>query len=130
MATITKFEDIIAWQKAREFCKSIFKITGNTEFSKEFRFKSQINASAGSIMDNIAEGYEREGNKEFLQFLSYSKSSLAESKSQIYRAFDRNYLTKEEFECVLNEANELKLIINGFMVYLRNSDLKGIKFIK
>ncbi len=130
MATITKFEDIIAWQKSREFCKSIFKITENPEFAKEFRFKSQINASAGSIMDNIAEGYEREGNKEFLQFLSYSKSSLAESKSQIYRAYDRNYLNNEEFESVLKEANELKLIINGFINYLRKSDLKGIKFIK
>lgn len=130
MATISNFEDIVDWQKARLFCKTIFRITSNADFSKEIRFKSQINASAGSVMDNIAEGFDREGNKEFLQFLSYSKASLAETKSQIYRAFDRNYLTKEEFEIVLNEANELKLVLNGFIGYLRKSDMKGVKFIK
>jgi four helix bundle protein len=130
MATITNFEDIIAWQRAREFCKTIFKITGNAEFSKEFRFKSQINASAGSIMDNIAEGYEREGNKEFLQFLSIVKASLAENKSQTYRSFDRKFIDEIEFENTLKLANELKQIIEGFMNYLRNSEIKGLKFKK
>jgi four helix bundle protein len=130
MATIQKFEDLICWQKAREYCKTIYSLTEKACYNTDYRFKSQFNSSAGSIMDNIAEGYEREGNKEFLQFLSIAKASLAENKSQTYRSFDRNFIDQEEFEATSKLANELKLILDGFMNYLRNCDIKGIKFKK
>lgn len=130
MASIQKFEDLICWQKAREYCKIIFKLSEKPCYNTDFRFKNQYNSSAGSIMDNIAEGYEREGNKEFLQFLSIAKASLAENKSQTYRSFDRKFIDEVEFVNTLKLANELKQIIEGFMTYLRNSEIKGLKFKK
>jgi four helix bundle protein len=130
MATIQKSEDLICWQKAREYCKIIYKLTEKACYNTDYRFKSQFNSSAGSIMDNIAEGFARDGNKEFIQFLSIAKASLAENKSQTYRSLDRNFIDKEEFENTSKLANELKLILEGFMNYLRNCDIKGIKFKK
>lgn len=78
---INRFEDLEIWQEAREFCKFIFDITSSGPFNKDFRFRDQIRASSGSIMDNIAEGYERDGNKEFIQFLSIAKGSCGEARS-------------------------------------------------
>jgi four helix bundle protein len=86
--TIICFEDLEIWQEARELCKVIRKFTFRVPCNHDFRFRDQINASAGSIMDNIAEGFERDGNKEFSQFLSISKGSCGETRSQCYRAYD------------------------------------------
>ena len=85
---IERFEDLEIWQEARELCKYIFFITSSDPFNKDYKFRDQIRASSGSIMDNIAEGFERGGNKEFGQFLFIAKGSCAEVRSQSYRAFD------------------------------------------
>jgi four helix bundle protein len=105
MATIQNFEDLKVWQKSRVFCQEIFDLTSVGNFSKDFGLKDQINRASGSIMDNIAEGFGRKGNIEFINFLTYSSGSICESKSQLYRAFDRNYITKK------SEKNCLKLLM-------------------
>ena len=97
MATFNRFEEIVAWQKARVLCKTINDYTQKGLFSKDFKLISQIKSSSGSAMDNIAEGFERGGNKEFTQFLSISKGSVGETRSQLYRALDNEYISENEF---------------------------------
>ena len=130
MATITSFEDIDIWQKARELSNEIYSKTMDGTFSKDYSLRDQINRSSGSVMDNIAEGFERGGNKEFIQFLSYSKGSCGEVRSQLYRAKDRNHITKDEFENLALKAKEVGKQIAGFMIYLSKSEIKGTKFKK
>ncbi len=97
MATITKFEELDIWQKARLLSKDIFLYIEESGFKRDYKLIDQINAASGSIMDNIAEGFERSSKLEFINFLSYSKGSAGEVKSQLYRALDRNYLNDEKF---------------------------------
>ena len=98
MATIKRFEEIKAWQKARILNNKVGDIIDNGQFKRNFRLIDQIEGSAGSIMDNIAEGFERSGNKEFIQFLYVAKGSCGEFRSQLYRAVDRQYITQQEFD--------------------------------
>lgn len=128
MATISRFEDIKAWQQSRELCKLIHSFTIKPEFSKDFRLVGQIKGSSGSIMDNIAEGFERNGNREFIQFLSIAKGSSGETRSQLYRALDNEYISKEEFDKAFQMAEESSKLISGFMEYLHQSEIKGSKF--
>jgi len=94
---IKRFEDLEIWQETRELCKVVYEITMSGPFNADFRFRDQMRASAGSSMDNIAEGFERGGNKEFYQFLSISKGSTGEVRSQSYRAFDVKYISEDTF---------------------------------
>ena len=128
MATIQNFEDLKVWQKAKILCQQIFALTQVEKFSKDFGLKDQINRSSGSIMDNIAEGFGRKGNIEFLNFLSYSNGSALECKSQLYRAFDRNYITLEKQQELFILIDEITKKITSFIVYLGNCEGKGIKF--
>lgn len=128
MATIKRFEDITAWQKARELAKTIYKITTEGEFAKNFDLKNQINRSAGSIMDNIAEGFGRGERKEFINFLGISKGLLVELKSQLYRALDRKYISEDMFNDLYNQADEVGKMISAFMGYLNKSEVQGEKF--
>ena len=128
MATIKSFEDIEAWRKARSLSKEIFDLTNVGTFSKDFGLRDQINRASGSIMDNIAEGFERSGTKEFIQFLAIAKGSAGEVLSQLYRALDRNHLTNEQYNILAENTKQISKMINGFMIYLRDSNLKGMKF--
>jgi four helix bundle protein len=96
MATIKSFEEIEAWQRARPLSKEIFELKIFGSFSKDYRLRDQINRSTGSIMDNIAEGFERGGTKEFIQFLAIAKGSAGEVRSQLYRARDRKHLNDDQ----------------------------------
>jgi four helix bundle protein len=128
MAKIVRFEEIIAWQKARILCNIIRKFTRKPEFKRDFKLSSQITDSSGSVMDNIAEGFERGGNKEFIQFLFISKGSCGEVKSQLYRAIDSEYIDQNEFEDAYQKADEIGKVLEGFIEYLRHSEVKGRKF--
>jgi four helix bundle protein len=128
MATIKKFEEIISWKEARELNKTVGKLIDDKRFSQNFRLINQIEGSAGSIMDNIAEGFERGGNKEFIQFLSISKGSCGELRSQLYRALDRNYITQTEFDAISLHAMKISSLIQKLINYLESSSLKGNKY--
>jgi len=123
----TSFEDLKIWQNARELSKEIYAVTRLPEFSKDYRFVGQITAAIGSVMDNIAEGFERDGNKEFLQFLSIAKGSCGEVRSQIYRAFDVGYIDEETFQTLLDKIKILSSGIYHFIQSLRASEMTGKK---
>tara|TARA_Y100001968_G_scaffold219998_1_gene202784 strand:- start:1958 stop:2347 length:390 start_codon:yes stop_codon:yes gene_type:complete len=128
LATIKQFEDLEIWQKAREICRIVYETKKNTNLKNDFKLYNQLNGSSGSIMDNIAEGFERNGNREFIQFLSIAKASCGETRSQLYRAFDRGYLNDDDFEDFKTKVISLSRQINGFIDYLQKSDFKGTKF--
>jgi len=128
MGMVKCFEELEIWRLARVFCKEIYRTTCNVPFSKDLRLKDQIRASSGSIMDNIAEGFERNGNKEFVQFLYIAKGSCAESQSQLFRATDYGFIAENEFTVLLAQAKHISQGIANLIKYLKDSDMKGIKY--
>ncbi|NII29498.1 four helix bundle protein [Pseudoflavitalea sp. X16] len=129
MATITRFEDLEVWQLARELANEIFQAYNSSElFLKDYKLKEQINGAIGSVMDNIAEGFERGGRNEFINFLSIAKGSCGEVQSQLYRALDRKYITQEHFDALYNKAKEIGQKAGAFINYLKESTYKGNKF--
>jgi len=128
MSKVERFEDLKIWQLARELCQMIHKLTIKDQFSRDFKLVGQINGSSGSIMDNIAEGFERDGNKEFIQFLTFSKGSCGETRSQLYRALDYQYITQDEFDAAYKMTLEESKMLKGFIQYLKDSEMKGNRF--
>jgi len=126
--TVKTFEELDIWKEARALSKNVFELTENMDFSKDMRFISQIRSSAGSIMDNIAEGFDRGGNKEFVQFLSIAKGSCSETRSQLYRAIDFAYISTEYGEELISKTIELGNKIGALIQYLKTSTYKGSKF--
>ena len=125
MATIKTFEDIESWKLARKLCKKTGALIDNGRFKKSFRLIDQIDGSSGSVMDNIAEGFERGTRKEFINFLGYAKGSCGEFRSQLYRALDRSYITQEEFEELASDAKQTSGLIQKFIEYLNKSEVAG-----
>ncbi|KIO51043.1 four helix bundle protein [Flavobacterium hibernum] len=128
MATIKRFEDLEIWKEARRLAKEVHLIAIHTELRSDLRFKNQIKASSGSVMDNIAEGFERDGNLEFRQFLSIAKGSAGETRSQLYRVFDFEYISEQKFEALKTDYGNLSGKIKNFITYLNKKDFKGNKF--
>jgi four helix bundle protein len=128
MASINRFEEIISWQEARKLNLTIGKLVKEKRFENNFRLINQIEGSAGSIMDNIAEGFERSGNKEFIQYLFIAKASCGELRSQLYRAMDRSFINQNEFDLLANHAMRISSLIQKLINSIKSSDLKGIKF--
>lgn len=130
MVKVERFEQLEIWQLARELSKNIKVYSTDNLFEHDFRFRDQIRAAAGSIMDNTAEGFERGGNKEFLQFLYIAKGSCGEVRSQNYRALDFGYISDEQWKQINNQAIQLSVKISNLIQYLKKSDLKGEKYHK
>ena len=128
MATVKDFEELAIFQKARELSAKIYPVTRRGEFKYDTRFVQQIRAAAGSIMDNIAEGFERTSNKEFLNFLYIAKGSCGEVRSQLIRAKDVGYLTSEEYEELYTECRKLSAGIMNFIKEIKASDIAGAKY--
>ena len=128
MAKIEKFEDIQAWQDARVIVKDIYTITRSEHFSRDFGLSGQVQRAAVSILSNIAEGFERGGNKEFMQFLAIAKASAGEVRSLLYVAHDLMYINTETFEHLKNKLVAVAGKISGLMKYLKSSSFKGCKF--
>jgi len=128
LATIRKFEDLEIWQLARQLSQQVLFISKNTELKNDYLFKDQIKASSGSVMDNIAEGFERDGNVEFRQYLSIAKGSFGEVRSQCYRLFDSEYIAEEKMVELVTECEQISKRIANFISYLNKKDFKGNKF--
>ena len=121
---ITRFEDIEAWQEARKLVKMVYEVIRKSpEFRKDLRLVGQVQDASVSSMSNIAEGFSRKGNKEFIQFLFISKSSAAEVQSQLYVAIDQGYINQDDFNRVYNQAEVVSKLDSGFIKYL-NAQLK------
>ena len=128
MATVQKFEDLSIWQKARIISKKVYQLTFTPPLSGDFRLKDQMRGSSGSMMDNIAEGFDRGSRLEFVNLLGVAKGETGELKSQLYRCLDVDYITKEIFEELYSEVDEVARMIAGFIEYLNTSTIKGNKF--
>ena len=128
MSTIEKFEDVLAWQKGRELTRLVYRLSRRGDFDRDFGLKDQIRRAAVSITPNIAEGFERGGNREFIQFLSHAKGSCGEVRSQTYVALDEKYISKEEFNDLYRRCIEISRLLDGFISYLQKTVFKGRKF--
>lgn len=121
MATIERFEDLQSWQKARQLANLVYSLTEHPIFAKDFRLSGQIQDAAGSVMHNIAEGFDAGTNPEFIRFLKISRRSASEVQSQLYLALGRNYINQDELALAYGLATETKRLINGMIGYLRKS---------
>ena len=125
---INQLEELKNWQLAKEVNKEIYKIISRNSFNDDRPLRDQMNRSSASIMDNIAEGFGRNGSREFIQFLSCSKGSCVEIKSQLHRAMDRNHIDKREFESLYDKIDHIEKMNSNLISYLKKSDKRGWKF--
>ena len=128
MAKFERFEEIEAWERARILTKEIYAVTSDGGFARDFGLRDQIRRAAISILSNIAEGFERGGDKEFAQFLAVAKGSCGEVRAQLYVAMDQHYITKEQFDNLLEGTLQVSRLLGGLIKYLRQSGYKGSKF--
>jgi four helix bundle protein len=129
MGSIQSFEDLKVWQKARILSKDIHHLTKTNDYTGDLSLKRQIKNSSGSIMDNIAEGFERGGNKEFIQFLYIAKGSCAELRSQLYRSLDTEIISELDCNNFIVRSIEISSMLQSFIKYLKNCDIKGDKYL-
>jgi len=119
--SVKRFEDLKVWQDARSFVVMIYKLTTKKNFQKDFGMRDQIQRASVSIINNIAEGFERDNNKEFIKFLLYSKGSAGEVRSLLYIAYDLKYITEEEFNTAFNDSLNIISQLSKFISYLKNN---------
>jgi four helix bundle protein len=127
MAAIVRFEDIEAWQRARQLTREVYELTRSREFSRDYGLVDQMRRAAVSGMSNIAEGFERGGNREFQHFLAIAKASSGELRSQLYVALDVGYIDLQQFQKLQALTVEVSRLVAGFMRYLATSPLEGAK---
>jgi four helix bundle protein len=128
VSTFKSFEEINAWQKARDITRRVYQISSEGQLARDFGLRDQMRRACISIMSNIAEGYERSGTKEFVHFLSIAKGSVGEVRSQLYVALDQEYISQAIFEQLTAEAMEISRMLSGLMKYLRKAGMKGSKY--
>ena len=128
MTKFERFEDIEAWNRARELVSDIYRISSTGKFSRDFSLRDQMRSACVSILSNIAEGFERGGNREFLQFLAVAKGSAGELRAQMYVALDQQYVAPEEFNGIAEKITEVSRMLSGLMKYLQSSELQGTKY--
>ena len=128
MSTFNRFEDIEAWKVARDLANQVFRLTLEGDFQRDFALRDQIRRASGSIMDNIAEGFARDGNREFVQFLFVAKGSATEVQSQLYRAKDQGYISEETFQSLYDQARYIIAMLVKLIKYLKTSSKKGLKY--
>jgi four helix bundle protein len=125
---MSKIEDLEAWKLARSLTGLVYRVSGRGEFARDFALRDQIRRAAVSIVSNIAEGFERDGDKEFTQFLFMAKGSCGEVRTQLYIAMDCAYLTRDQFSELCDKALEVSRVIAGLINYLKHSQLSGKKY--
>lgn len=128
MAVAKRFEDLEVWITAKDASVLIYKITENENLKKDFALKDQIRRASISVISNIAEGFERNGNKEFIQFLSIAKGSAGEVRAQLYIIKELNLISEDEFILLYEKVTQVSKMLSGFINYLKQSELKGTKF--
>lgn len=128
MKKVESFEDMVVWQKARELTKRVYEVTKGKTFSGDFSLVDQIRRATVSILSNIAEGFERGSNAEFIQFLYVAKGSCGEVRAQLYVARDQGYVALEDFDSLKNLARQVAGMLGNLIEYLKGSELKGTKF--
>ena len=128
MAKIERFEDPQVWKAARELTRVMYQISSSGEFARDFGLKDQMRRAAVSILSNIHEGFERDGDKEFRQFLAVAKGSCGEVRAQLYVALDQMYITNDQFKSVSDKAIEVSQMISGLIKYLKQSEMRGSKY--
>ncbi|HVZ65947.1 MAG TPA: four helix bundle protein [Lacunisphaera sp.] len=128
MATIRRFEDLEGWKKAREQSREIYGLTRAGPLARDFALRDQIRRATISVMANVAEGFGRGRNREFIQFLGHARGSAAEVKSHLYLALDSEAIAQPVFDRLYRLASESEALISGLMRYLQNSDSRGRKF--
>ena len=119
MGSIRRFEDLECWQKARKLANAIYDLTEEPRFARDFKLRDQIQGAAGSVMHNIAEGFDAGTNPEFIRFLKVARRSASEVQSELYLALDRKYITQEQLNGAYELATEAKQLMNAFIAYLR-----------
>ena len=124
---VKNFEDLNVWKQARQLTQEVYRLTKTETFFKDFGLRDQIRRAAISVMSNIAEGFERGGNQEFVQFLYVAKASCGEVRSQLYVALDQGYVTSKTVRSYFNLFRRLSGMISNLITYLRRSDMKGRK---
>jgi four helix bundle protein len=127
---VKRFEDLEVWIEAKNFSVAIYKLSDVDSFKKDFSLRDQIRRASVSIVSNIAEGFERNGNKEFIQFLSYAKGSAGEVRAQLYILKELSYISNENFDVLYFKIETISKMLSGFMNYLKQSELKGVKYSK
>ena len=128
MPTIKQFEDLEVWRAARALTKAIYRVSSTGQFARDFQLTNQIRRSANSVMSNIAEGFEGDGNREFQHFLSVAKGSCGEVRSQLFIAFDQGYVALNEFQSLCQEATKVSRLLSALMKHLRQSQMGDRKY--